>query len=214
MLKYKLTTQEYDVFNIHQFKEPSNNDGFFYYNTPELAILLNPVYTKIKNPKLWECRVKGKRISNNLIGTCSGITILKEIPKPEFKSRQLVEICYKLVNEIFECMKFDEKQDKFLIKNIKNILNLIHNWLTKNKELSKKHFNTSLLSIKFDHGDKFYDVRHMVYCLGHLTYYADMDFDIVEYADVYDYVCYFIENFFTFTKLDTKKLSLIIEKAI
>jgi hypothetical protein len=102
MVKYKLTTQSLTTFAGFQWQKNKKvvTDGIgnlcgsgwlHYYDSPELAILLNPIHADIKNPILWKVKAEGThKLDFGLKGGCTEMTLIKQIPLPKISTTQRV----------------------------------------------------------------------------------------------------------------------------
>lgn len=83
MIKYKLTDENYQTYGGCQWGENVTHEtsgegnlcgsGWIHvYDSPELAVLLNPIHAGFDNPVLWKVRVSGK--SKTDYGLKSGYT--------------------------------------------------------------------------------------------------------------------------------------------
>src|ERR1039457_2143518 len=102
MIKYKLTTPGMTTFNgfkwvVGKTYETSGEGELcgvgwlHFYDSPELAVLLNSIHATIFNPRLWKVKVKGKTLSDK--GLKCGFTsakIIKEIALPNFTDVQII----------------------------------------------------------------------------------------------------------------------------
>jgi hypothetical protein len=103
MLKYKLTTKNMTTYDLCRWVvgetkitsgagELCGSGWLHYYHSPELAALLNPIHANIANPRLWEVKAEGKHLyDRGLKGGCTRMTLLREIPMPQYTSEQRVE---------------------------------------------------------------------------------------------------------------------------
>lgn len=58
-------------------------DLIHFYNSPLLAVLLNPIHADFREPRLWECEVKGTVSSDlGLKFGAKSITTTRELPVP------------------------------------------------------------------------------------------------------------------------------------
>lgn len=101
MKKYKLTTQFMTTHKGFQWKlgrkeiiekegnELCSGEVFHFYDSPELAILLNPIHANITNPRLFE--VECEVVSHDgLKGGSKIMKIEKELPLPEISLTQKI----------------------------------------------------------------------------------------------------------------------------
>ena len=102
MIKYKLTDQNNQTYNGFQWTpgkwefitETGNNlcsdSVFHFYDTPELAVVLNPIHADISNPKLWVMEIDGQVNHDGLKGGTKQARIVKSIPLPEITLNQKI----------------------------------------------------------------------------------------------------------------------------
>jgi hypothetical protein len=103
MKKYKLTDQNMQTHNGCQWqlgvaKETDGNSSnlcnshwLHYYDNPLLAVLFNPMYADISNPKLFEVKALGKHLKDmGLKGGCTKMVLINEIPLPEISTNQKI----------------------------------------------------------------------------------------------------------------------------
>jgi len=102
MIKYKLTDQNLQTYNDFQWKigetkttsgtgELCSSGWLHYYDSPLLAILLNPIHANIKNPRLFECEIgEITKDDKGLKGGSTQLTLIKEIDIPIISVNQKV----------------------------------------------------------------------------------------------------------------------------
>jgi len=107
MIKYKLTTQNLTTHKDFQWEvgipktieNPSEelcSEGVFhYYASPEQAALFNPIHANIKNPRLFEVEIDREVAFDGLKGGCHQMTLIKEIPLPQFTLEQRIKFAIK-----------------------------------------------------------------------------------------------------------------------
>lgn len=112
MIRYKLTDQNMRTHGkckwaIGLWKKTSGSGdlcgpGWLHcYDSPEIALLLNPCHADIKNPRLWKCECAGK--TKNDSGAKRGYSLMRiveeiELPKADKKSRvRFAMLCAKEV---------------------------------------------------------------------------------------------------------------------
>jgi hypothetical protein len=111
MIKYKLTDQNLRTRGGHQWEigveqvitKPGtvlcSNQVFHFYDSPELAILLNPIHADIKNPRLWE--VDCDQVAHNETkGGAKKMKFVRELPSPQITIEQKIKfaiLCAKVV---------------------------------------------------------------------------------------------------------------------
>ena len=103
-LKYKLTTQDlksnnefqwkigkrYDISPERTGKELCSSQVFHFYDSPELAVLMNPIHADISNPKLFEVECWKIVANDKTKGGCKSMKLKKEIPLPGFTDNQMI----------------------------------------------------------------------------------------------------------------------------
>jgi len=113
MIKYKLTDQKLQTLNgcqwvIGEWKEtngegPLAGPGWLHcYDSPLLAVLLNPAHANIDTPIGWECEVEGKSLHD--FGRQSGymrMRLIKETPLPVVTAEQ--RVCFSILCAMEVC---------------------------------------------------------------------------------------------------------------
>jgi hypothetical protein len=102
MIKYKLTRKNDTTYNNTLWGPgiTHETDGsgklcskgwIHYYDSPELAVLLNIIHAGFHSPKLWECEAEGQHLTDKgLKGGCTKLTTVREIPIPKITSIQKI----------------------------------------------------------------------------------------------------------------------------
>ena len=120
MIKYKLTTQNLTTHNDFQWeigiKQTTSGEGglcgpgyLHYYHHPLLAVLLNPIHARIKNPKLFEVEAGGVHLDDNgLKGGCTEMTLIREIELPKFTDIQRVAFGILCAKEVYKDLEWNE----------------------------------------------------------------------------------------------------------
>jgi len=130
--KYKLTDQNrytrYDCSNgikwkigvwheaTGDIKNGLCSDAFIHwYDSPELAILLNPIHAGIKNPRLWECEIDGEtKTDKGLKGGSRRVRIMRELPVLSFTTEQCVKFAILCTKQVYNDPKWNEWADNWL----------------------------------------------------------------------------------------------------
>ena len=116
-MNYKLTTQAMTTRNtqwelgVKQTAKPGDmvlcsDTVLHYYNSPLLAVLLNPIHADIENPRLFEIKTSKKFVTDQLKFGCKSQTILKEIPLPEITTNQKIAFAILCALEVYQCHPF------------------------------------------------------------------------------------------------------------
>ena len=129
MLIYKLTDQNLRTHNGFQYKKnrwitaPNHDpdkslcsDGWLHaYEHPLIAVFMNPVHARIKNPKLFECKWKGnhKKYGQLKLGVESTI-LKKEIGLPTFTPDELVTIAINCALLVYDNQYFVDWTNNWL----------------------------------------------------------------------------------------------------
>ena len=72
-----------------------------YYDSPEIAVFMNPAHAEIKNPICWEGR--GRQVAwDTLKGGCKTFTTLRRCPLPEITTEQRTEIAIRVALTVYE----------------------------------------------------------------------------------------------------------------
>src|SRR5690348_8814111 len=102
-IKYKLTDQKFQTYGGCQWGEGVTHEtdgkgslcgpGWLHvYDSPELAVLLNPIHANFQNPVLWKCRVSGNtKNDRGLKRGYTKVTTLKQIDLPSFSLEQRIK---------------------------------------------------------------------------------------------------------------------------
>jgi hypothetical protein len=118
MIKYKLTDENMCTYNGTQWEIGvqhsltidgnllCSNQVFHFYHSPEQAIFLNSTCTQIPAPRLFECEVENVVVEDGIKGGCKTLTLVKEIPLPEFSINQRIEIAIRCVLEVYDESEF------------------------------------------------------------------------------------------------------------
>lgn len=118
MIKYKLTNADHTTYGGTQWgmgvsHEASGEGGLcgpgyiHYYDTPELAVLLNPIHGKFKDPVLWEVNVEGTQKHDcGLKSGATRVTTIRTLPLPQVTVEQRVKFGILAVLEVYRGPKF------------------------------------------------------------------------------------------------------------
>src|SRR5690348_7263443 len=113
MKLYKLTDQNGQTFNKTQWgvnirheaigngKELCTNGWIHAYESPLLAVLLNPIHANFKSPRLWEAEGEVGICQGQLKCGCKILTTLREIPLPEVTITQRIEFAIHCALEVY-----------------------------------------------------------------------------------------------------------------
>ena len=115
---YKLTNQNLQTHGCYQWElgvwksAPGNGElcstsWLHAYESPELAVLLNPIHGRIKNPLLWRAEGKGKGLDDN--GLKCGVTklrLLEQVIIPIYTREQKIAFGIYCVLFIFQDKSF------------------------------------------------------------------------------------------------------------
>lgn len=118
---YKLTTQDMTThvrckWILGKWKKARGNSRkglcsnawLHCYDSPLLAVLLNPIHANIKNPRLFEVEVKG--MSKNDRGTKRGfkqMKLIKELDVPNITTEQRIKFVILCAIEVYESKSFN-----------------------------------------------------------------------------------------------------------
>lgn len=126
MKYYKLLTQEMTSYNNTKWKlnetitiEKEGNEMctdrvLHCYNHPLLAVIFNPIHTKIKNPLLYEISVDKIVASDGLKFASKSQTLVKEISLPEISMEQRIEFGIRVAKLVCKEEKWNLWADKWL----------------------------------------------------------------------------------------------------
>ena len=114
MKKYKITNQDMTTYadckwEIDVKKEiaiPGNtlcsDQVFHFYDSPEIAVLLNPIFYNYKNYRMWE--IDGDEVSHDgLKGGSKWQTLVREVPVPIIAPEKKIQIAILLTYKIAKC---------------------------------------------------------------------------------------------------------------
>ena len=116
----KLTDENDQTKNNTQWGEnithTANGEGelcskgwIHYYDSPLLAVLLNPIHGNFQNPNLWEIKVEGKiKNDKGLKYGATSVTTIKKIPLPEITLEQKIIFGILCAMEVYKNDKFYE----------------------------------------------------------------------------------------------------------
>lgn len=94
MKKYKLTTQDMQTYGGFRWeikvKQTIGNPSkilcsagvFHFYDSPEIAVIMNPIHANIDNPRVWEVEIDGIVAHDGTKGGCHEMTLVRELPLP------------------------------------------------------------------------------------------------------------------------------------
>ena len=84
------------------------------YEHPLIAVLMNPIHSDIKNPRLWEAEGKIAIRDGQLQCGCKTLTTIREIPLPEITTKMLVRLVILCAKEVCACRTWNAWADKWL----------------------------------------------------------------------------------------------------
>jgi len=102
MIRYKLTDQDMQTHGGCQWEigrkktiskkgnELCSGDVFHFYDSPLLAVLLNPIHADIANPRMFECEIDAIAAHDGLKGGCKKMALVREIELPEISVTQKI----------------------------------------------------------------------------------------------------------------------------
>ena len=124
---YKLTTQEGKTRNETQWgenisheatgdiKQDLCSDAWIHaYTHPLLAVFMNPVHARIKNPILWEGKGEGEAKFESEKCGFRKFTTLRQIPLPEVTDVQKITFGILCVKEVYKDPSWNQWADKWL----------------------------------------------------------------------------------------------------
>ena len=126
MLVYKLTNQHSQTYNNTQWgvnvTHKTNGKGelctkgwLHFYNSPELAILMNPIHARFSNPKMWLAEAGGKfKDDFGIKGGCTKLTTLREIPVPVITETQKIAFGILCALEVCDDKEFQKWANNWL----------------------------------------------------------------------------------------------------
>jgi len=125
-MHYKLTTQEMTTAYNTQWEigvkrtvkpgkmELCSNTVLHYYDSPVLAVLLNPIHAGTKNPRLFEIKTSKAFVADRLKFGCKSQTLTKEIPLPEITTNQKIAFAILCALEVYQESSFTEWANSWL----------------------------------------------------------------------------------------------------
>ena len=132
MIRYKLVTQDFKtragernetVWTIGT-KHTALGDGSLYtdgvihsYESPELAVLLNPIHAAIKEPRLIEIECSDLIANDGLKGGHKSATMIREIPLPTISQEQRVIfaiLCVRSIPNRAQIAAWEDWADNYL----------------------------------------------------------------------------------------------------
>ena len=117
MKRYKLTTKDVTTHKGYKWEvgveqvitTPGNKlcspEVFHFYDSPEIALLMNPAHANIENPVVWE--VKCDEVAHD--GTKGGakrMTLVKRVPAPKFTRNQRTAFAIKTALAVYKNKAF------------------------------------------------------------------------------------------------------------
>jgi len=77
-----------------------------FYNSPIVAVLLNPIHANITNPLLWEIEVDGIVAHDGTKGGTKAATAIKQISLPEISTTQKIRFAILCTLEVYQESSF------------------------------------------------------------------------------------------------------------
>lgn len=114
MIKYKLTNQKSQTYGQTQWGENITHTasgqgrlcgkGWIHvYESPKLAVLLNPIHADFDDPLLWECQAAGRsKHDHGLKSGYTSVTTLRQIPLPVITAEQRVKFAILCALKVYE----------------------------------------------------------------------------------------------------------------
>ena len=114
MIAYKLTNEKLRTYDGFQWTvgewQTASGEGLceagtlHYYNTPEVAAVMNPCHADIKSPVLWEIEVEGETICDGVkSGLLKGrMRLVRKVDLPTFTKEQLRKIGVRVTRLVLE----------------------------------------------------------------------------------------------------------------
>ena len=125
MKRYKLTTKKLTTHYGHQWEvgveqvisKPGNvlcsDQVFHFYDSPEVAVLLNPTHANITNPLLWE--VSCDEVAHDGVkGGAKHMTLIKKVKAPRFTKLQKQVFAIKCALAVYRAKDFTIWANDFL----------------------------------------------------------------------------------------------------
>jgi len=92
------------------------SDGWIHvYDSPWVAVMMNPCHADFENPRLWECEVSGSELNDH--GLKRGVqqcTTVREIPMPALTTEQRAEIAIRCALRVWANVDFTRWAERWL----------------------------------------------------------------------------------------------------
>jgi hypothetical protein len=127
MIKYKILNKNMESYNGHKWylgvKQTITKPGielctdqvFHYYDSPEEAVLFNPIHANIINPKLFEAEIDAEINNDGLIGGSKEMMLVNEIMFPQITIDKIVSFAIHCALQVYN--------EKYFVEWAKNWLN-------------------------------------------------------------------------------------------
>jgi len=125
-MRYKLTDENGQTYGGYEWgpgvshSAPGTgelcSDGWIYvYDSPCVAVMMNPCHADFENPRLWECEVSGKELDDHGLkrGVQKCMTV-QEIPVPVLTTEQRVEIAIRCALRVWSNVDFTRWAERWL----------------------------------------------------------------------------------------------------
>lgn len=125
MKRYKLTTQDMTTHNDHKWEigvkqvidkhgnTLCSNQVFHFYDSPEIAVLLNPSHANIKNHRLWEVECD-EVVHDGTKGGAKRMKLVKKVEAPVFSLLQKRVFAIKCALAVYKNKDFERWATNFL----------------------------------------------------------------------------------------------------
>jgi pyruvate/2-oxoglutarate dehydrogenase complex dihydrolipoamide acyltransferase (E2) component len=84
------------------------------YEHPLIAVLMNPIHARFKNPRLWEAEGEVGLRDGQLKCGCKTLTTIREIPLPAITTEMRVRFAILCAKEVCACLSWNAWADKWL----------------------------------------------------------------------------------------------------
>jgi len=84
------------------------------YEHPLIAVLMNPIHAKFKNPRLWEAEGEVGLRDGQIKCGCKTLTTIREIPLPSITTEMRVRFAILCAKEVCACLSWNAWSDRWL----------------------------------------------------------------------------------------------------
>jgi len=126
MSKYKLLRQDMTTYKDFAWKvgekytidKPGSklcsDQVFHFYESPEEAIIFNPIHANIKNPLIYSCKCENIVATDGTKGGCKSMTLLKKIELPAITIEQKITFAIYCAKTVYKGKRWNKWADNWL----------------------------------------------------------------------------------------------------